>query len=277
MKVLITGACGYMGKYVVREFLNHGHEVLASDFAYKGLDERAKIINEPIFNDRSDLYQRLGEPDAVIHLAWRNGFIHNSYTHMNDLSNHYSFLTKMIDSGVKYISIMGSMHEIGYWEGAVDENTPCNPMNMYGIAKNALRQALLLYAKDKDVCLHWLRAYYIYGDDSRGSSIFAKINQAVEDGKTKFPFTSGKNLYDFISIKELSEQIYYSSIQSTYNGIINVCTGKPKSLAEQIEEYINIHNYEIKLEYGAYPDRPYDSPGIWGDATIINKIMENKQ
>ena len=31
---------------------------------------------------------------------------------------------------------MGSMHEIGYWEGAIDENTPCNPMSMYGIAKD---------------------------------------------------------------------------------------------------------------------------------------------
>ena len=29
--------------------------------------------------------------------------------------------------------------------------------------------------------------------------------------------------------------------------------------------------------YGAFPDRPYDSPGVWGDATIINRILKDEQ
>ena len=56
---------------------------------------------------------------------------------------------------------MGTMHEIGFWEGAVDENTPCNPLSQYGIAKNALRQSLLLLTQNSDVKIYWLRAYYI--------------------------------------------------------------------------------------------------------------------
>lgn len=43
---------------------------------------------------------------------------------------------------------MGTMHEVGYWEGAIDEHTPCNPQSQYGIAKNAMRQSLMLTAKD---------------------------------------------------------------------------------------------------------------------------------
>ena len=274
MKVLVTGAAGYMGKHVVRALLNDGHEVYVSDFQYKGIDERAKIVDEPIFDGEKDIYERLGRPDVLVHLAWRDGFIHNSAAHMKDLSNHVTFLENMIDGGLKYLTVMGSMHEVGYWEGAITADTPCNPMSMYGIAKNALRQTLLLYCKDKDVNLHWLRAYYIYGDDMRGSSIFAKICQAVEDGKKDFPFTTGKNLYDFIHVDELARQIAAASVQSEVNGVINVCSGEPKSLAEQIEGYIKEHNYDIKLNYGAFPDRPYDSPGIWGDATLIKQIME---
>ena len=194
---------------------------------------------------------------------------------MKDLSSHVTFLNHMIDGGLKYLTVMGSMHEIGYWEGAVDENTPCNPMSMYGIAKNALRQQLLLYTQNKDVHLHWLRAYYIYGDDARGSSIFAKLYQAAEDGKTTFPFTTGKNLYDFIHVDDLAQMIMKASIQGEVDGIINVCTGKPMSLADKIESYIKEKNMNIKLEYGAFPDRPYDSPGIWGDAAKIEAIMGN--
>ena len=98
--------------------------------------------------------------------------------------------------------------------------------------------------------------------------------QANLDGKKEFPFTSGKNLYDFVHIDDLANMICKASTQSDYNGIINVCTGEPLSLAEKIESYIKEHNLDIKLKYGAFPDRPYDSPGVWGDATIINKIME---
>lgn len=276
MKVLITGASGYIGRHVVKEFLENGHEVYVSDFTYKGVDERAIRIDVPIFGDDKNIYEKVNKPDVLVHMAWRDGFVHNSSAHMEDLSNHMMFLKNMIDGGLKYLTVMGSMHEIGYWEGAIDEFTPCNPMSMYGISKNALRQALLLYTSDKNVNLHWLRAYYIYGDDARGSSIFAKLYQANEDGKKEFPFTTGKNMYDFIHINKLAEQIMWASIQSKYNGIINVCSGKPISLADKIESYIKENNMNIALKYGAFPDRPYDSPGVWGDSTKINAIMKEK-
>ena len=272
-RILVTGACGYMGQWVVRELLNQGYHVIASDFVRHGLDERAEFCDYPIFSGEADIYERLGKPDALIHLAWRDGFVHASPAHMQDLSQHVRFLNQMIDAGVPKLLVMGSMHEVGYWEGAITENTPCKPQSQYGIAKNALRESLLLYAKDKATKVRWLRAYYIYGDDARGSSIFAKLVKASREGKTEFPFTTGKNKFDFIHIKQLAEQIVASMRQDEYDGIINVCTGTPLTLAEKVESFIQENNLNIKLVYGAFPDRPYDSPGVWGDATKIQSIM----
>lgn len=273
-KLLITGAGGYIGRYVVMAALDAGYDVYASDFQKKGVNPRATFIEHPIFSGEEDIYDRLGHPDAVIHLAWQDGFIHNSNTHMLNLSDHVRFLNHLVDAGLPSLSVMGSMHEVGYWEGAISAVSPCNPLSQYGIAKNALRQSLLLYAEGKETCVHWLRAYYIYGDDAHGSSIFAKITQAAHNGQKVFPFTSGKNQFDFISVQELGRQIVAASLQDEFHGVTNVCTGKPVSLAEQVEWYIQKNNLDINLEYGKYPDRPYDSPGVWGDATEIEAIME---
>ena len=274
MKALITGAGGYIGRHVVKAFLDAGHSVLACDISFKGVDDRAELVEEDIFSGSKSIYDELGRPDVLVHMAWRDGFIHNSDAHMADLSKHVKFINSMVDGGLKYLTIMGSMHEVGYWEGPIDENTPCNPMSMYGIAKNALRQEVMLYTKDKDVNLHWLRGYYIYGDDLRGSSIFAKLTQAELDGKSEFPFTSGKNKYDFIHVDKLAEQIMVASVQGKYNGVINVCSGEPISLGEKVESFIKEHNMNIKLAYNRFQDRAYDSPAVWGDSSIIEQIMK---
>ena len=70
----------------------------------------------------------------------------------------------MLDGGLPQIAVMGTMHEVGYWEGAIDEHTPCHPASMYGIAKNALREATLMLAQEHNAAVQWLRAYYIVGE-----------------------------------------------------------------------------------------------------------------
>ena len=219
----------------------------------------------------------MGSPDVCLHMAWRNGFIHNAPTQIGDLSAHYKFLTSMIDGGLKHIAIMGTMHEVGYWEGAIDDNTPCNPKSMYGIAKDALRRALELYTSENDCVFQWLRCYYILGDDKHNNSIFCKILKAAEEGKETFPFTSGKNKYDFIDVEDLAFLIAAAITQSQINGIINCCTGKPTSLAERVEAFIKEQKLHIRLDYGKFPDRPYDSPCIYGDPTKINQILQNRK
>lgn len=275
MKVLVTGSGGYIGRHVVKELLDMGHSVIAADIRNDDVDARAIRKNVSIFDEREDIFDFLDRPDVCIHMAWRNGFNHNAPTHMGDLSGHFNFLTHMIEGGLKNVAVMGTMHEVGYWEGAIGADTPCNPLSQYGVAKNALRQAMLTYVSGKDVNLYWLRAFYILGDDTRNKSVFSKLLESANAGEPTFPFTSGKNKYDFIDVETLAKYIAIASTQRAVTGVINVCSGVPVSLGDKAEEFIKEKGLSIRLNYGAFPDRAYDSPGIWGDAENIRQILGN--
>lgn len=276
MKVLVTGANGYLGQGIVKALLDRGHDVVAADFEVNNVDVRAikKACN--LF-EIEDPYNYFEQPEVLLHLAWRDGFVHYSDAHILELPKHYVFLQIMAKSDVKTISTMGSMHEIGFFEGSIDENTPCKPESFYGIAKNTLREVARVYCKQNDKNFQWLRGYYIVGISMYGSSIFSKIAVAVKDGKKTFPFTMGLNQFDFIDYDVFCKQVAIASTQDEVNGIINICSGRPEKLAERVERFIKDNNYDIKLEYGKFPDRPYDSKAVWGNSSKIEKIVNKAE
>lgn len=276
MKVLVTGANGYLGVGIVKAILDNGNEVIAADLNVDRVDKRADKRLCNIFEVKN-AYDYFEKPDVLLHLAWRDGFVHYSSTHINDLPLHYAFIKEMADSGCAHISVLGSVHEVGFYEGCVNETTPCHPVTPYGIAKNALRELTELVCSHNKSIFQWLRGYYIVGDSRYGSSVFSKISIADEDGKEEFPFTWGRNQYDFIEYNMFCEQVAAVVEQKEINGIINICSGCPEKLADRVERFIKEKGYKIKLKYGSFPDRPYDSKAIWGDNEKIRIIMENRR
>ena len=272
MKILVTGANGYLGQGVVKSILDSGNEVIAVDFRTENVDSRATTFACNMFGVE-DPYEYFGKPDALLHLAWKDGFSHYSNVHISELPNHFAFIKTMAEGGIRQIAVMGSMHEIGFFEGSINENTPCHPTTTYGIGKNALRDLTQMICKQNDIVFQWLRGYYIVGNSKFGSSIFSKITVAAEEGRKEFPFTLGQNQYDFIDYPDFCYQVAAVIGQKKVQGIINICSGRPEKLADRVEKFIKENGYDIKLQYGAFPDRPYDSKAVWGDNGKILKII----
>ena len=97
------------------------------------------------------------------------------------------------------------------------------------------------------------------------------------EGKETFPFTSGQNQWDFIDYEDFCEQIAATVEQTEICGIINACSGFPEKLATRVERFIRENQYNIRLAYGTFPDRPYDSKAVWGDDSKIRSILKSRK
>lgn len=276
MKILVTGANGYLGQGVVKALLDKGVTVIAACHSRTDVIDSRAIVKQCDLYEVENPYEYFDNPDVLLHLAWRDGFVHYSDAHILDLPKHVKFISDFVHSPVHTISVMGSMHEIGFFEGSIDENTPCHPESFYGIAKNALRDATYILCKQNNKIFQWLRGYYIVGNSKYGSSIFSKITSAAEEGKETFPFTMGLNQFDFINYEDFCCQVSAAVTQDKINGIINICSGRPEKLSDRVERFIKENGYSISLDYGAFPDRPYDSKAVWGNDSKIRAIMKEE-
>lgn len=278
MKVAITGANGYIGSHTVKALLDAGHSVVAIDIRNDNIDPRAKYLNLDVFSEIDGLFELLEKPDVFLHLACKDVPKHNSPWHIESISKNFSMIKNLIDDGLRQIITIGSMHDIGYFEGKIKEDTLPNPTTFYGISKDTLRRVVKAYAAEKNVVHQHLRFFYTYGNDLKSSgSVFSKILQMAEAGEKSFPFTEGKNEFDYIEINELAEQIRAVVEQKEVTGIIHCCSGKPTAIKDQVEYFIKLHNLDIKPDFGKYPSRPYDSPCIYGDNSKIQEIMKNRK
>ena len=85
----------------------------------------------------------------------------------------------------------------------------------------------------------------------------------------------GQNQFDFIDYTVFCEQVARAVVQDEILGVINICSGHPEKLADRVERFIAENGFKIKLKYGAFPDRPYDSKAVWGDSCKIEKILSD--
>ena len=92
-EILVTGANGYLGRGIVEAILDDGLEVIAVDFSVDNVDSIAIKMQCNLFEIENP-YEYFGCPDVLLHLAWRDGFVHYSDAHIADLPKHFKFVKK---------------------------------------------------------------------------------------------------------------------------------------------------------------------------------------
>ncbi|MGZ5190721.1 MAG: NAD-dependent epimerase/dehydratase family protein [Flavisolibacter sp.] len=150
MKVLVTGATGFIGNHVINKLLEKDCEIIASSLTEEKASQaswfnQVKYVQFDLekFDNTIGYFKYFSEPDLVIHLAWEGLPNYKSSFHLDvNYPRHLAFLTNLIKHGLKDLTVSGTCFEYGMQEGCLSEDMPAYPANPYAIAKDKLRKSL---------------------------------------------------------------------------------------------------------------------------------------
>lgn len=269
MKILVTGATGFVGQHVINELLYKKHEVtciVRNEKKLKLFDWQSKvdIIHCDIHQEIPDLSKK-NLPDALIHLAWSGLSNYKSFHHLGkNLPADMHFLRSMVEQGLKQILVTGTCFEFGKRDGPLSPEMPTFPHNPYALAKDTLRKWLQELQKEKEFVLQWVRLFYIYGSGQNPNSILSLLDRAIDAGDPVFNMSGGEQLRDYLPVRNVAEYLSEMVDYPEKQGVYHCCSGKPISIRRLVEEHIIKRNANIKLNLGHYPYPEYEAMAFWG-------------
>ena len=287
MKVLLTGAAGFIGSHTAERLLSEGHDVVGVDNMcdYYSLElkrSNAKVVTEKggtilqlDLREISTYKQLPQDVDYIIHFAAQPGISQTS-TYEDYLSNNVQATKYLVDYALglpslkMFINIATS--SIYGLDATYPETFAPKPASYYGVTKLAAEQLVLQQSREKQMAACSLRLYSVIGPRERPEKLFTKlITLGIE--KKPFPLFEGseKHLRSFTYVGDIVDGIY-SAIgkEARLDGeIINLGTDKEYTTQEGIDAVAEVLGQPIALELK--PPRAGDQ---WRTRAMIDKARD---
>lgn len=279
MKVMVTGATGFIGRHVVSRLLSDGHEIIAvSRNRYKAENmpwyDKVRYIPGSVDSDLTALIAQPGSLDAIVHLAWGGLPNYQSYHHISEnLHCSLTFIEQAVRAGVHHVLIAGTCLEYGLQHGELGEDLPTHPATAYGFAKDTLRKSLLYLNEETPFVFQWARLFYTYGEGQGENSLLSQLDRAIDIGSPAFNMSQGTQLRDFLPIEHAAAFFSAALAHPEVAGVINVCSGKPMSVRELVEQRCVDRSSNIELNFGHYPMPPYEPLEFWGAPSRLATLV----
>lgn len=300
MVVLVIGGAGYIGSHAARALRRAGHEVIVFDnlsTGYEFLASGFELVKGDIL-DEAALKRVLPRVDAVMHFA-AHAYVGESVTNprkyfRNNVEGGLVLLNAMVETDVKRI-IFSSTCAV-YGEPAkvpIDESTPRQPVNPYGVSKLFFEQALESYDRAYGLRFASLRYFNAAGADESGEIgelhdpethlIPLALSAAAGTGPelhvfgSDYPTPDGTCIRDYVHVNDLADA-HVKALEHLTAGessfAVNLGTGTGYSVQQVISAVEKATGKAVPRELG--PRRAGDPPALVANPAKAQALLRWK-
>ncbi|SEO23253.1 NAD(P)-dependent oxidoreductase [Pseudomonas sp. NFACC39-1] len=279
MKVLVTGATGFVGRHLVQALLARGCEVRAVARRVEPARalpwfDQVEFVAADVHDDALDVAALAEGVDALAHLAWPGLPNYQALFHFeHNLMADYRFIKKAVEAGVSQVLVTGTCFEYGLQSGPLDEQTAPQPANPYGLAKNTLRLFLEHLQREHPFTLQWARLFYLHGAGQNPNSLLAALDRAIDAQAAVFDMSGGEQLRDYLPIETAVAHLAGLLLRRRFNGVVNCSSGEPVSVRALVEAHLRERGAVLRLNLGHYPYPTHEPMAFWGVADRLQTLL----
>jgi len=272
MRILVTGAAGFVGASAVRRLVADGHTVGAlvrpgsSSRRLEGVESITRI--ECDLADREALGQalRAWKPQACIHLAWYAvpGKYLDAAENLDCLAVSLGLLELLAQAGCRHVVMTGTCAEYDTDVGYLRESGPTRPATLYAATKLSLGVIAAIRAGQLGITLSWARLFYLYGPHEDERRMVPSLIKALLERKP-FKASSGRQVRDYLHVDDVASALTGLATAGA-SGTFNVCSGDPVHVRDMMLTLGRLADQPDLVRFGELPDRDWEPPFICGDS-----------
>lgn len=261
MRVLVTGANGFIGGAVRRAMRRHGvevHEITHRVQAVSngGCSHTLDLFDVPM---RRALLRKI-RPTNLVHLAWVTD--HGRYWHSPENGGwertSLGLLDDFVDIAGTHAFVAGSCAEYDWHTGAALScaTTSLRPSTAYGAAKAGLWRAASTLADQRGFKLAWGRIAFPFGPgEAEGRLVPSLVQSLLQERPARCG--PGHVARDFIPVDDVADAIAHLCCQG-YAGAVDICSGQCTTVGAIAEKLGKLTGRSDLLHIGALAARPHE-------------------